>query len=122
MEKLDFETILVESAKLPMVRIDRGEFLRRELHNKYSPEVIDDAINNNPAHAGIPFQLPAAGHCLQDFRPCFRQFPDDVLPLPSAMVHVLPGQAPSSHPPPSFLFPSSAPYPLTDGKAEQPGP
>ena len=56
MEKLDFETILVESAKLPMVRIDRGEFLRRELHNKYSPEVIDDAINNNPAHAGIPIE------------------------------------------------------------------
>lgn len=53
MEKLDFETILIESAKLPMVRIDREEFLRREFHNKYSSEVIDDVINNNPAHAGI---------------------------------------------------------------------
>ena len=35
MEKIDFETVLVEAAKLPMVKIDRELFLRKELRNRY---------------------------------------------------------------------------------------
>ncbi|WP_428892534.1 hypothetical protein [Facklamia sp. P9177] len=36
-----------------MVKIDRELFLRKELRGKYSKEVIEKAINHNPAYAGI---------------------------------------------------------------------
>ncbi len=54
MERIEFETILVESAKLPMVKIDRELFLRKELRNRYSKEIVEKAIEFNPAYAGIP--------------------------------------------------------------------
>lgn len=44
MEKIEFETLLVESAKLPMVKIDSELFLRKELRDRYSKEVVDKAI------------------------------------------------------------------------------
>ncbi len=53
MEKIEFETVLVEAAKLPMVKIDRELFLRKELRNRYSKEVVNLAIDYNPAYAGI---------------------------------------------------------------------
>lgn len=53
MEKIDFETVLVEAAKLPMVKIDRELFLRKELRNRYPKDVIELAIEYNPAYAGI---------------------------------------------------------------------
>ena len=53
MERIDFETALVEVAKLPMVKIDRELFLRKELRNHYSKEVVDLAILHSPAYAGI---------------------------------------------------------------------
>lgn len=34
MEKIEFETVLAESAKLPLVKIDRELFLRKELKNR----------------------------------------------------------------------------------------
>lgn len=53
MEKIEFETVLVEAAKLPMVKIDRELFLRKELRDKYAKEVVELAIEYNPAYAGI---------------------------------------------------------------------
>ena len=53
MEKIDFETVLVESAKLPMVKIDRELFLRKELKGRYNPEFVEKAIRYIPAYAGI---------------------------------------------------------------------
>ena len=53
MEKVEFDTVLVEAAKLPMVRVDRELFLRKELRNRYSKEVVELAIEYNPAYAGI---------------------------------------------------------------------
>lgn len=53
MSKIDFETVLVEAAKLPMVKIDRELFLRKELRNRYSKEIVEKAIEFNPAYAGI---------------------------------------------------------------------
>ncbi len=53
MGTMNFETVLAESARLPMVKIDRELFLRKELKDKYSKEVIDMAIEYNPAYAGI---------------------------------------------------------------------
>lgn len=53
MEKIDFETVLVEASSLPYVKIERELFLRKELRGKYSKEIVDLAIEYNPAYAGI---------------------------------------------------------------------
>jgi membrane protein len=53
MEKIEFETVLVESAKLPMVKIDRELFLRKELKGRFAPEIVEKAIQYSPAYAGI---------------------------------------------------------------------
>ena len=53
MAKIEFETVLVESAKLPMVKIDRELFLRRELKGRFSKQIVDKAVEYNPAYAGI---------------------------------------------------------------------
>lgn len=53
MKNIKFEAVLVESAKLPMVKIDRELFLRKELRDKYSQEIVEKAIQYNPAYAGI---------------------------------------------------------------------
>lgn len=56
MEKIEFETVLVESAKLPMVKVDRELFLRKELRNRFDKEVVEKAIEYNPGYAGIPVE------------------------------------------------------------------
>ena len=53
MKNIEFEKVLLNSAKLPMVKIDRKLFLRKELKDKYSSEIIEKAIQFNPAYAGI---------------------------------------------------------------------
>lgn len=53
MENFEFETALVKASQLPMVRVDRELFLRKELRGKYSKETIELAIEYNPAYAGI---------------------------------------------------------------------
>lgn len=53
MEPIKFETLLIESTKLPIVNINREEFLKKELQGRYRPEVVEKAIQYNPAYAGI---------------------------------------------------------------------
>lgn len=53
MGSMKFETVLIETAKLPMVKIDRELFLRKELRGRYSQEIVEKAIEYNPAYAGI---------------------------------------------------------------------
>lgn len=53
MENIEFETVLAEASRLPLVKIDREFFLRKELRDKYSNEVVDKAIKYSPAYAGI---------------------------------------------------------------------
>ncbi len=53
LNKIEFEDVLVESAKLPMVKIDRDLFLRKELRDRYTQEIVEIAIQYNPAYAGI---------------------------------------------------------------------
>ena len=48
-----FYVILGKAMKFPGVRIDRTEFLRRELTNHFKPEIVELAIEKNPAFAGI---------------------------------------------------------------------
>lgn len=52
-EEIEFEMLLAESAKLPMVKINRELFLRKELRGQYSQENVEKAIQYNPAYAGI---------------------------------------------------------------------
>ena len=53
MEKLNFETVLVEASRLPIVRVDRELFLHKEFKDKYSKDIVDLAIEYSPAYAGI---------------------------------------------------------------------
>lgn len=56
LSNMDFETMLKSSVGMPLVKIDRAEFLKSELQKYYSDDIVQDAINNNPAHAGIPVE------------------------------------------------------------------
>lgn len=56
-ENNTFELALTSTASLPMVRIDRQAFLQKELIKYCSAEQVEMAIQNNPAHAGIPLTL-----------------------------------------------------------------
>ena len=56
MEKLKIEEALVQATKLPMVKIDRELFLLKELKERYSKDVVEKAIEFNPAYAGIPVE------------------------------------------------------------------
>lgn len=50
---VDYELVLGKAAALPMVRIDREEFLRSALKNYFPAHVIEQAVSHNPAYAGI---------------------------------------------------------------------
>lgn len=50
---VDIEDVIIMGLKVPGIRIDRTAFLRKELQKNCPQEVIDDAIENNPMHAGI---------------------------------------------------------------------
>lgn len=52
--RIDIEDIIYKGFKTPGIKINREEFLRKELKLKYPQEVIDDAVKNTPAHAKIP--------------------------------------------------------------------
>lgn len=53
MEQLEFDTLLVQASQLPLVKVDREIFLRKELKNRYSPDIVEIAVKYNPAYAGI---------------------------------------------------------------------
>ena len=53
MGKVEFETVLVEATRLPIVQVDRELFLRKELRGRYTKEIVDKAIEYNPTYAGI---------------------------------------------------------------------
>jgi len=52
-EKIDFEKLLQTSISVPLVHIDREDFLQRELKKYCTDDVIKAAIEYNPAYAGI---------------------------------------------------------------------
>ena len=51
--QVDIEDVIIMSLKIPGICINRDEFLRSELMKDFPKETIDDAIEYNPAHAGI---------------------------------------------------------------------
>ena len=52
--EVDIEDVIIMGLKVPGIRINRANFLQKELHTKFPQEVIDDAISYNPLHANIP--------------------------------------------------------------------
>ena len=50
---IDVLAVLEQAMKLPGVRIDREQFLRKELGRKYPKVIVQRAIDNNPAYARI---------------------------------------------------------------------
>lgn len=55
--EVDIEDVIIMGLKVPGIRIDRANFLQKELHTKFPQEVIDDAIAHNPLHAKIPSEV-----------------------------------------------------------------
>lgn len=51
--EIDIEDVIIMGLRTPGIRVDRKQFLQKELLKKYPQEVIDDAIAFNPAHAKI---------------------------------------------------------------------
>lgn len=54
--EIDIEDVIIMGLKVPGIRINREDFLRKELFKRYPQDVIADAIEHNPAHARIPLE------------------------------------------------------------------
>ena len=52
-KKINFDIVLKETTKLPIVRIDRAEFLKSSLSKHFDVDTVNKAISENPAYAGI---------------------------------------------------------------------
>lgn len=55
--EIDIEDVIIMGLKVPGIRIDRANFLQKELQNKFSQKIIDDVITYNPLHAKIPVEV-----------------------------------------------------------------
>ena len=55
--KLDIENIFSAACELPYCKIDREEFLTKELKNRVSPTQLADALENGTIRAGIPIHI-----------------------------------------------------------------
>ena len=54
--QIDIEDIIIKGLKIPGIRINRDEFLKKELFKNYPQDVIDDAIEHTPIHAGVSLE------------------------------------------------------------------
>ena len=54
--EIDIEDIIIKGLKVPGIRINRSEFLQKQLLKAYPQEVIDIAIAESPMKAKIPLQ------------------------------------------------------------------
>lgn len=52
--EISVENVLALAIKTPGVKINRTEYLTKELKLYYSQETVDTALKHNPAYAGIP--------------------------------------------------------------------
>lgn len=52
--EIDIEDVIIKGLKIPGIRINRAEFLQKQLFKLYPQEVIDVAISESPMKANIP--------------------------------------------------------------------
>ena len=55
--KVNFEVVLKEASSLPGIRIDRDDFLRKQLQKYCDDNVVQSAIETSPHNAGISLKL-----------------------------------------------------------------
>lgn len=51
--QIDIDDVIIKCMKIPGIKVNREEFLRKEFGNKLSKEVVDKAIAENPMRANI---------------------------------------------------------------------
>lgn len=51
--EIDIEDFIIIGLQTPGIKVNRADFLQRELMKNYPPEVIESAITHNPAYAQI---------------------------------------------------------------------
>lgn len=51
--EIDIEDVIIMGLKVPGIKVDRENFLRKELQKNHSQAEIDDAVAYNPLYAGI---------------------------------------------------------------------
>lgn len=57
-EIISFEQVLNQAVQVPLVKIDRNNFLRRELTARIGDcEIVECAVQHNPAYAGISLEI-----------------------------------------------------------------
>lgn len=52
--QITIEDVIIMGLKIPGVKINRSEFIKKEFSKYYSEEIIDNIIKYNPAHENIP--------------------------------------------------------------------
>lgn len=52
--EIDIEDFIIIGLQTPDIKINRKDFLQKELMKNYPQETIDNAIEQNPAYAKIP--------------------------------------------------------------------
>ena len=57
--QIDIDDVIIKCMKIPGIKVNREEFLRKEFANKLSKEVIDKAILENPMKAKIKPEFKA---------------------------------------------------------------
>lgn len=54
--RIDIEDIIILGLRSPGIKVNRASFLKKELKKNHQDQVIQDAIENNPMHAGISIE------------------------------------------------------------------
>ena len=54
--QITIEDVIIMGLKIPGIKIDRSEFLKKEFSKKYSGEVVENIIKYNPAHENISLE------------------------------------------------------------------
>ena len=55
-QQISFTSVIEAAAKLPLVRIDRADFLTKNLSKMTTPEQLQKALEEGTLHSGIPIQ------------------------------------------------------------------
>lgn len=55
--EVNIEDVIFMGLRVPGIRVNREQFLRKELQSKCTPEVIENAVSSTPLRAGIPQEL-----------------------------------------------------------------
>ena len=55
--EVNIEDVILMGLRVPGIRVNREQFLRKELQSKCTPEAIEKAVSSTPLRAGIPQEL-----------------------------------------------------------------